>query len=149
MLIQLPVLFALYKVLSIAIEMRHAPFLGWIHDLSAPDPLSIFNGFGLLPWDVPSWMQVGLWPLIMGATTVLQQRTSGVTVDPQHKVMMTYVMPAMFIMLLARSSVGLVIYWSWNNLLSVLQQWAFHRWHRDAFASTSGSHDVTVQRERP
>ncbi len=122
MLIQAPVFFCLYKVLFVTLEMRHAPFYGWIHDLSAPDATSIFNLFGLLPFTPPSMLMVGAWPLIMGATMLLQQKLSPQPADPaQAKVMM--IMPLMMTVLLANFPAGLVIYWAWNNILSIIQQW--------------------------
>lgn len=121
LLVQIPVFFALYKVLFISIEMRHAPFFGWIHDLSAPDPTTLFNLFGLIPWTPPSFLMVGIWPLIMGLTMVLQQRMSPQPADPtQAKVMM--IMPIFFTYLLAQFPVGLVIYWAWSNILTIGQQ---------------------------
>lgn len=124
MLIQIPVFFALYKVLMISIEMRHAPLFGWIHDLAAPDPTSVFNLFGALPWDVPSFLQIGVWPLIMGASMLIQQCVGPSTVtDPTQKVMFTYVMPAVFTYMLAQFPVGLVVYWTWSNVLTIAQQW--------------------------
>ena len=120
--VQIPVFFALYKVLFVSIEMRHAPFFGWIHDLSAPDPTSIFNLFGLIPWDPPSFLMIGVWPLLMGATMFLQQKLNPQPADPvQARVMM--LLPAMFIFLFATFPAGLVIYWTWNNVLSIAQQW--------------------------
>jgi YidC/Oxa1 family membrane protein insertase len=128
MLVQLPVFFALYKVLSINIEMRHAAFWG-IADLSAPDPTSVFNLFGLLPIALPTFMKVGLWPLLVGATMILQQRVSSpVTLDPQQRIIFTYVMPLMFTFMFASSPVGLLVYWTCNNLLTVLQQWLMMRY---------------------
>ncbi|MBI4184627.1 MAG: membrane protein insertase YidC [Proteobacteria bacterium] len=122
MVIQIPVFFALYKVLFVTIEMRHAPFYGWIKDLSAPDPTSIFNLFGLIPWSPPEVMMVGAWPLIMGLTMFVQQRLNPQPPDPiQAKVFL--LMPIVFTFLLAQFPAGLVIYWAWNNVLSVLQQW--------------------------
>ncbi len=122
MLIQAPVFFCLYKVLFVTLEMRHAPFYGWIHDLSAPDPTTIFNLFGLLPFTPPSMLMIGAWPLIMGATMLLQQKLSPQPADPaQAKVMM--IMPLMMTVLLANFPAGLVIYWAWNNILSIIQQW--------------------------
>ena len=122
MLIQAPIFFCLYKVLFVSIEMRHAPFFGWIHDLSAPDPTSFANLFGLLPFDAPSFLQIGIWPLLMGATMVIQQRMNPQPADPmQAKVMM--IMPIMFTYLFASFPAGLVVYWTWNNLLSMAQQW--------------------------
>jgi YidC/Oxa1 family membrane protein insertase len=120
--VQIPVFFALYKVLFVSIEMRHAPFFGWIHDLSAPDPTSVFNLFGLLPFDPPSFLMIGIWPLIMGATMLLQTKLNPQPADPvQAKVMM--LLPVMFIFLFATFPAGLVIYWTWNNVLSIAQQW--------------------------
>jgi YidC/Oxa1 family membrane protein insertase len=121
--VQIPVFFALYKVLFVSIEMRQAPFFGWIHDLSAPDPTSIFNLFGLLPFSPPAFLMIGVWPLLMGATMFLQQKLNPQPADPmQAKIMM--MLPAMFIFLFATFPAGLVIYWTWNNVLSIGQQWA-------------------------
>jgi YidC/Oxa1 family membrane protein insertase len=125
MFIQIPVFFALYKVLFVTIEMRQAPFYGWIHDLSAPDPTSVFNLFGLIPWEpalyLPEVVNIGVWPLLMGFTMWLQQRLNPQPADPiQAKVFMF--LPIMFTFLLARFPAGLVIYWAWNNLLSIIQQ---------------------------
>lgn len=122
MLIQAPIFFCLYKVLFVSIEMRHAPFFGWIHDLSAPDPTSFINLFGLLPFDPPSFLQIGIWPLLMGASMVIQQRMNPQPADPaQAKIMM--IMPIMFTYLFASFPAGLVVYWTWNNILSMAQQW--------------------------
>jgi len=124
-LLQIPVFFALYKVLFVTIEMRHAPFFGWIADLSAPDPTSIFNIFGLLPFSVdflPPFLQLGLWPIFMGISMFLQMRLNPTPPDPiQAKVFQW--MPVFFTFLLATFPAGLVIYWTWNNLLSMAQQW--------------------------
>jgi YidC/Oxa1 family membrane protein insertase len=121
-IVQIPVFFALYKVLFVNIEMRHAPFFGWIRDLSAPDPTNIFTLFGLIPWSPPHMLMLGIWPLIMGATMFLQQRLNPQPADPvQAKIMMF--LPLMFIFLFATFPAGLVIYWAWNNTLSVTQQW--------------------------
>lgn len=122
MVIQIPVFFALYKVLFVSIEMRQAPFYGWIHDLSAPDPTTIFNLFGLIPWDPPSYLMIGAWPLIMGATMFLQQKMSPPPADPAQAKMFL-LMPVLFTYLLAQFPAGLVIYWAWNNALSIAQQW--------------------------
>ena len=125
-LIQIPVFFALYKVLFVTIEMRHAPFFGWISDLSAPDPTSMFNLFGIIPWTPPEFLMIGVWPLIMGATMYLQQKLNPQPADPmQAKIFMF--LPLFFTFLLARFPAGLVIYWAWNNLLSILQQWVIMR----------------------
>jgi YidC/Oxa1 family membrane protein insertase len=125
--IQIPVFFALYKVLFVTIEMRHAPFFGWIKDLSAPDPTSVFNLFGLLPFEpatVPvlgPFLMVGAWPLIMGITMWVQMKLNPAPPDPVQAKVFAW-MPVLFTFLLASFPAGLVIYWAWNNLLSVLQQ---------------------------
>jgi YidC/Oxa1 family membrane protein insertase len=120
-LVQIPVFFALYKVLYVTIEMRHAPFFGWIQDLSAPDPTSLFNLFGLLPYDVPSFLMIGVWPLIMGVTMFLQMRMNPTPPDPTQAMIFTW-MPVIFTFMLATFPAGLVIYWAWNNTLSIIQQ---------------------------
>jgi YidC/Oxa1 family membrane protein insertase len=124
-LLQIPVFFALYKVLYVTIEMRHAPFFGWIQDLSAPDPTSLFNLFGLLPYDVPSFLMIGVWPLIMGITMFIQMRMNPTPPDPTQAMIFTW-MPVVFTFMLATFPAGLVIYWAWNNTLSVLQQGCHH-----------------------
>ena len=125
-LVQIPVFFALYKVLFVTIEMRHAPFFGWIQDLSAPDPTTIFNLFGLIPWSPPYFLMLGVWPLLMGLTMWLQQKLNPQPMDPtQAKIMMF--LPIMFTFLLAQFPAGLVIYWAWNNSLSIAQQWVIMR----------------------
>ena len=126
-LLQIPVFFALYKVLYIAIEMRHAPFYGWIRDLSAPDPTTWMNGFGFLPWDVPHLgplqiLSIGVWPIIMGVSMWLQMKMNPQPPDPvQQKIFA--MMPVVFTFMLGSFAAGLVIYWSWNNTLSILQQY--------------------------
>ncbi|TWG53724.1 MULTISPECIES: membrane protein insertase YidC [unclassified Aminobacter] len=119
--IQIPVFFALYKVLYVTIEMRHAPFFGWIRDLSAPDPTSLFNLFGLLPYDVPAVLLIGVWPIIMGITMFLQMRMNPTPPDPTQAMIFNW-MPVIFTFMLASFPAGLVIYWAWNNLLSITQQ---------------------------
>lgn len=126
MIIQIPFFFALYKVLFISIEMRHAPFWGWIQDLSAPDPTTIFNLFGLIPWDPPSFLMIGVWPLIMGVTMFVQQKLNPPPADPMQAKMFL-IMPFMFTYMLAQFPVGLVIYWAWNNVLTIAQQWTIMR----------------------
>jgi YidC/Oxa1 family membrane protein insertase len=124
-LLQIPVFFALYKVLFVTIEMRHAPFFGWINDLSAPDPTSIFNMFGLLPYSVsflPPFLQLGIWPILMGISMFLQMRLNPAPPDPIQAKVFQF-MPIFFTFLLATFPAGLVIYWTWNNLLSMAQQW--------------------------
>ncbi|HSD92531.1 MAG TPA: membrane protein insertase YidC [Methyloceanibacter sp.] len=120
-LIQIPIFFALYKVLFVTIEMRHAPFFGWIKDLSAPDPTSIFNLFGAIPWDPPTFMMIGVWPIIMGITMWVQMKLNPAPPDPVQQKIFTW-MPVFFTFLLASFPAGLVIYWAWNNFLSVIQQ---------------------------
>ncbi|WP_434064195.1 membrane protein insertase YidC [Pararhizobium gei] len=120
-LLQIPVFFALYKVIYVTIEMRHAPFFGWIQDLSAPDPTSIFNLFGLLPYDVPHMLLIGVWPLVMGITMFLQMRMNPTPPDPTQAMLFTW-MPVVFTFMLASFPAGLVIYWAWNNTLSITQQ---------------------------
>jgi YidC/Oxa1 family membrane protein insertase len=124
-LLQIPVFFALYKVLFVSIEMRHAPFYGWIHDLSAADPTGVLTLFGLLPYTVPAmiaFLNIGAWPLIYGVTMFFQQRMMPQQGDPTTQRIMMY-MPLIFTFVLASMPAGLVIYWSWSNLLGILQQW--------------------------
>ncbi|ACK50170.1 60 kDa inner membrane insertion protein [Methylocella silvestris BL2] len=127
MLIQIPVFFALYKVLFVTIEMRHAPFFGWIHDLSAPDPTNLFNLFGLLPFDptqlplIGHFLAIGVWPLLMGVSMFVQMKANPEPADPMQKQIFTW-MPVIFTFTLGGFPVGLVIYWTWNNILSVSQQ---------------------------
>ncbi|QIG49496.1 membrane protein insertase YidC [Nordella sp. HKS 07] len=120
-LIAIPVFFALYKVIYVTIEMRHAPFFGWIQDLSAPDPTSLFNLFGLLPFTPPHLLMVGVWPIIMGITMWLQMRLNPTPPDPIQAQLFNW-MPLIFTFMLAAFPAGLVIYWAWNNFLSILQQ---------------------------
>ncbi len=127
MLIQMPVFFALYKVLYISIEMRHTPFWGWVHDMSVPDPTTIFNLFGLIPWTPPAFLMIGLWPIIMGATMWLQQRlTPQPTADPAMAKMMM-VMPLFLTYFMSSFPAGLVIYWAWSNILTIIQQAVLNR----------------------
>jgi YidC/Oxa1 family membrane protein insertase len=131
--VQIPVFFSLYKVLVVTIEMRQAPFFGWIHDLSVPDPTSVVNLFGLAPWAVPDFavipviggalamISIGVWPIIMGITMFLQQKLNPAPPDPvQARIFM--LLPIVFTFMLAHFAAGLVIYWAWNNLLSIAQQ---------------------------
>jgi len=120
-LVQIPVFFALYKVLFVTIDMRHQPFFGWIQDLSAPDPTSLFNLFGLLPFDVPGFLLIGVWPLIMGITMFVQMQMNPPPPDP-IQARMFQILPIFFTFILAGFPAGLVIYWAWNNFLSLLQQ---------------------------
>ncbi|HKO09974.1 MAG TPA: membrane protein insertase YidC [Alphaproteobacteria bacterium] len=129
MVVQIPVFFSLYKVLFVTIEMRQAPFFGWIRDLSVPDPTSVLNLFGLVAWTPPeflAFLSIGIWPLIMGATMWAQQKLNPAPPDPvQAKMFM--ILPLVFTFMLARFPSGLVIYWAWNNCLSILQQWVIMR----------------------
>lgn len=126
--VQIPVFFALYKVLFVSLEMRHAPFFGWMQDLSAPDTSNIFTAFGMIPWDPPSFMHLGIMPILMAITMILQQKLSPKPNDPtQAKVMA--LMPYMFLFLFASFPVGLVVYWTWSNTLTILQQWWLLRAH--------------------
>jgi YidC/Oxa1 family membrane protein insertase len=121
-LIQIPIFFALYKVLYITIEMRHAPFFGWIQDLAAPDPTTIYNLFGLLPYAAPDFLPpLGVWPLIMGITMFLQMQMNPTPPDPTQAMIFKW-MPLVFTFMLATFPAGLVIYWAWNNTLSIIQQ---------------------------
>ncbi|HWK87760.1 MAG TPA: membrane protein insertase YidC [Xanthobacteraceae bacterium] len=125
--VQIPVFFALYKVLFVTIEMRHAPFYGWIKDLSAPDPTNLFNLFGLIPFDPTTlpvlgyYLHLGVWPIVMGITMWVQMKMNPTPPDPTQKMIFAW-MPLIFTFMLAGFSAGLVIYWAWNNTLSVLQQ---------------------------
>ena len=129
MVVQIPVFFSLYKVIFVTIEMRHAPFFGWIHDLSVVDPTNVFNLFGLLPFDPSQYshfLHLGAWPLIMGVTMFLQQKLNPPPPDPVQAKMFQF-MPIIFTFMLSSFPAGLVIYWSWNNLLTIAQQWTIMR----------------------
>ena len=120
-LLQIPVFFALYKVIYVTIEMRHAPFFGWIQDLSAPDPTTFVNLFGLLPFEGPTFLHLGVWPIIMGVTMWLQMRMNPTPPDPTQAMLFNW-MPLIFTFMLGTFPAGLVIYWAWNNTLSIAQQ---------------------------
>ena len=129
MVIQIPVFFSLYKVIYTTIEMRQAPFFGWIHDLSVPDPTNVFNLFGLIPFDpstIAPFLHLGAWPLIMGFTMFMQQKLNPPPPDPVQAKIFQF-MPLIFMFMLARFPAGLVIYWSWNNTLTIAQQWVIMR----------------------
>ena len=129
MVVQIPVFFSLYKVIFVTIEMRHAPFFGWIHDLSVVDPTNVFNLFGLLPFDpgaTTSYLHLGVWPLIMGVTMFLQQKLNPPPPDPVQAKIFQF-MPIVFTFMMSSFPAGLVIYWSWNNLLTIAQQWTIMR----------------------
>ncbi len=121
-LIQIPIFFALYKVLYVGIEMRQAPFYGWIKDMSVPDPTTVLNGFGALPIDLPAFLHIGVWPILMGLSMLLQQRLSPQPPD-KTQARMFMIMPVVFTYMLAQMPAGLVIYWTWSNLLGIAQQW--------------------------
>ncbi len=125
-LLQIPIFFALYKVFYVNIGMRHEPFWGWINDMSSYDPTNLFELFGLIPWDTPSWLHIGAWPIIMGLTMALQQRLSPPPTDQTQKIVMG-IMPFWLVIILAKFPAGLVIYWSWSNTLSILQQYILLR----------------------
>nr|WP_321985406.1 membrane protein insertase YidC [uncultured Lichenicoccus sp.] len=129
MLVQIPVFWCLYKDLYVTIEMRHAPFFGWIRDLSAPDPTNLFNGFGLVPFDptaLSPMLHLGVWPLVLGVTMFMQQRMNPPPPDPTQA-RLFQIMPLIFTFVLARQPAGLVIYYCWNNTLTVAQQWLIMR----------------------
>jgi YidC/Oxa1 family membrane protein insertase len=121
LLIQMPVFFALYKVLFVTIEMRHAPFFGWLKDLSAIDSSNIFTLFSLVPWDHPSWLHLGILPILMCATMVIQQKQQPAPTDPVQARMMK-IMPYAFLLFFVSFPAGLVLYWVWSNILSIIQQ---------------------------
>ena len=121
-LIQIPFFFAIYKMLFISLEMRHQPFFGWIKDLSAQDPTSLFNAFGLIPWDPPSFLIIGIWPILMGASMWVQQKLNPAPADPiQAKIFAFF--PLFLTVILASFPSGLVVYWTVNNILTIAQQW--------------------------
>ena len=120
-ILQIPIFFALYKVLFITIEMRHAPFFGWIKDLSAPDPTNIFNLFGLVPITLPPFLEIGAWPLILGCTMIIQQKFNPAPQDPTHARIIT-MLPFVLVFVFSSFPAGLIIYWTWSNILSIIQQ---------------------------
>ncbi len=127
-LVQIPVFIALYQVLMVSIEMRHAPFYGWVKDLSGHDPLLVTNLFGLIPWDPPGFLAIGLWALIMGVTMYIQQLLNPPPPDPIQAKIFQF-LPLIFVFLFASFPVGLVIYWTWNNILTIAQQWLIMKRH--------------------
>ncbi len=126
MLLQIPVFFALYKTLTVTIEMRHADFVGWIHDLSARDPTSLFNLFGLLPYNVPAFLMIGAWPIFYGISMYLLQAMSPPPTDPTQAQIFR-LMPILFTVMFAAFPAGLVIYWTWSNTITILQQYFIMR----------------------
>jgi YidC/Oxa1 family membrane protein insertase len=125
-LLQIPVFYALYKTLSVTIEMRHAPFVGWINDLSARDPTSLFNLFGLLPFDVPAFLLIGAWPILYGVSMWALQALSPPPTDPVQAQIFRF-LPILFTVMFEAFPAGLVIYWTWSNALSILQQYVIMR----------------------
>lgn len=119
--VQIPVFFSLYKVILTSIELRHAPFFGWVHDLSAADPTNLFTLFGLIPWSPPHFLILGIWPILMGVTMWVQMRLNPTPPDPVQASLFNW-MPIMFTFMLGSFPAGLVIYWAWSNFLSILQQ---------------------------
>ena len=129
LIVQIPIFFSLYKVLFCTIEMYHAPFYGWIHDLSAPDPLGALTLFGIIPWDVPAFLSIvniGILPIFMGFTMWLQQKLNPAPTDPTQAKIFKF-LPFVFTFILAGFAAGLVLYWSVNNILSISQQWIIQR----------------------
>jgi YidC/Oxa1 family membrane protein insertase len=126
--VQIPVFFSLYKVILTSIELRHAPFFGWIHDLSAADPTNLFNLFGLIPWSPPHFLILGVWPILMGVTMWVQMRLNPTPPDPVQASLFNW-MPVMFTFMLGSFPAGLVIYWAWSNFLSIVQQSFIMRRH--------------------
>jgi len=153
MVIQIPVFFALYKVIFITIEMRHAPFFGWIRDLSAPDPTNLFTLFGLIPFDptvLPMFghfLHLGVWPLIMGVSMFLQMKLNPEPADPVQKTMFAW-MPVIFTFMLGSFPAGLVIYWTWNNTLTVFQQ-SFIMWRAGVKVELFDNLKRLVRRAQP
>jgi YidC/Oxa1 family membrane protein insertase len=128
LLIQIPIFFSLYKVLFITIEMRHAEFYGWIRDLSEPDPTTIFNLFGLIPFSPPQFLMIGAWPILMAITMFFQQSLSPEPADPIQAKVMKF-LPLLFLYMFASFPAGLVIYWTWSNVLSIAQQYGIKFMH--------------------
>ena len=146
-LLQIPIFFSLYKVLLVAIEMRHAPFVGWIRDLTAPDPTSLFNLFGLIPWTPPELLGIGFWPILMGVTMWLQMKLNPAPADPIQQKIFAW-MPWVFTFMLGRFPVGLVIYWTANNVLTFIQQYTIMR-VQGTEVDLLGNITGTFKRKRP
>jgi YidC/Oxa1 family membrane protein insertase len=120
-LLQIPIFFALYKVFFITIELRHAPFFGWIQDLSAADPTSVFNLFGLLPYSVPAFLMIGVWPCMMLLAMVIQKKLNPPPTDPLQRDLANY-MPFIFAFIMSRFAAGLVVYWTFSAFIGIIQQ---------------------------
>jgi len=128
-LVQIPIFFSLYKVIFVTIELRHAPFIGWIKDLSAPDPTSWMNLFGALPYEIPAFLgllSIGIWPILMGVTMWLQQKLNPAPPDPTQAMIFAW-MPWVFMFMLGTFASGLVIYWVANNTITFIQQYTIMR----------------------
>ena len=125
-LIQIPIFFSIYKVLNVTIEMRQAHFFGWIKDLSVEDPSNVFNLFGLINWQPPVILHLGVWPLLMSFTMYLQQKMSPPPTDPMQAQMMKF-LPLIFLFMFNNFPSGLLIYWTWSNILSIAQQYFTNR----------------------
>lgn len=120
-MLQIPIFFALYKTFFVTIELRHAPFFGWIKDLSAADPTSIFNLFGLIPWDPPAILMIGVWPCLMLVAMIFQKKLNPPPQDPLQRDMANY-MPFFFAFIMSKFPSGLVVYWTFSAVIGVLQQ---------------------------
>ncbi|MEG8099425.1 membrane protein insertase YidC [Candidatus Liberibacter brunswickensis] len=127
-LLQIPVFFAIYKVISISLEMRHAPFFGWIKDLAAADPTNIFTLFGILPFNPPGFMHIGIWPIIMSLSMFIQMKMSPPPTDKGQAIVLNW-MPVLLVFALSSFPAGLIIYWSWSNIISIIQQAAIMKMH--------------------
>ena len=145
LIVQIPIFFALYKVILLSAELRHAPFPGWVYDLSAPDPTNIFTLFGLIPWEPPGILHIGLWPLLFCLTMIVQKRLSPPMPDPVQEKIHTY-FPYFITVMLANFAAGLVIYWTWSNTLAVLQQYYILRKYGQEEVSLLRGHH---QRRKP
>jgi YidC/Oxa1 family membrane protein insertase len=141
LLIQIPVFYALYKTLMVSIEMRHQPFALWIKDLSAPDPLTPLNLFGLIPWQPPAMIALGVFPIILGLTMWLQQKLAPAQMDPVQKQVFA-IMPGVLMFVMAPFPAGLQLYWIVNNIVSIGQQWYMLR--KYPMPATPAAETVTV-----
>jgi len=148
MLIQIPVFFALYKSILLSVELRHAPFWGWIHDLSAPDPTNIFTLFGLIPWNPPAALMIGLWPCLFCLTMVIQRRLSPPMPDKTQETLQNY-FPFIITIMLSKFAAGLVIYWTWSNILGILQQYYIINKTSDQKVSLIRGHSERQKKKTP
>ena len=148
LLVQIPVFFALYKSILLSVELRHAPFWGWIHDLSAADPTNIFNLFGLIPWNPPAALAVGAWPCLFCLTMIIQKRLTPPMPDKTQEMLQSY-FPFIITIMLAKFAAGLVIYWTWSNLLGVLQQYYILRKVGGQEVSLIRGHSERQKKKKP